>query len=78
MEKSGLCMALGVHSLDEMCGWAVAASMLKLCQGEVRGELGHRLVRLQIPGPGWAEATLLGQEMTEAQGGMTCLRPPRE
>lgn len=32
----------------------------------------------QLPEPGWAEATLLGQEMTEAQGGMTCLRPPCE
>lgn len=71
-------MALGVHSLGETCGWAVAASTLKLRQREVQGELGHRLVQLQIPGPGWAEATLLGQEMTEAQGGMTCLRPPCE
>lgn len=78
MEKSGLCMALGVHSLDETCGWAVASSMLKLRQREVQGELGHRLVRLQILGPGWAEVTLLGQEVTEAQGGMTCLRPPCE
>lgn len=78
MEKSGLCMVLAVHSLDETCGWAVVASVLRLRQREMRGEVGRRLSRLQVPGPGWAEATLLGQEMTEAQGGMTCLRPPCE
>lgn len=40
--------------------------MLRLCPREVQGELGG-----DAPGPGWAEATLLGQEVTEAQGGMT-------
>lgn len=73
MEKSGLCMALGVHRLYETCGWAMVASALRPHQREVLGELGGR-----TPGPGWAEVTLLGQEVTEAQGGMTCLRPPCE
>lgn len=31
-----------------------------------------------MPGPSWAEVTLLGQAMTEAQGGVTGLRPPCE
>lgn len=57
----------------ETCGWMIVASVLRPCQREVQGELG-----VSTPGPGWAEATSLGQEVTEAQGGMTCLRLPCE
>lgn len=73
MEKSGLCMAPGVHRLYETCGWTIVALALRLRQREVQRELG-----VSTPGPGWAEATSLGQEVTEAQGGMTCLRLPCE
>lgn len=40
MEKSGLCMAPGVHRLYETCGWTIVASALRLHQREVQGELG--------------------------------------
>lgn len=72
VEKSGLCTAPGVPGFMK-CDWAIAASVLRLCRREVLGGLGGG-----APGPGWAEATLVGQEVTEAQGGRTCLRPPCE
>lgn len=73
MEKSGLYMAPGVHRLHETCGWAMAALALRPRQKEGQREVGGGM-----PGPDQAEANLLGQEVTEAQGGITCLRPPCE
>lgn len=80
MEKSGLCVTLGVHRLDGTCGWAMVASVLRPCRRECQGSRVGGSAGQLCSGhqAGWAEATLLGQEMTEAQGGMTCLRPPHE
>lgn len=74
MEKSGLCMAPGVHRLHEACGWVMAAPARRLRLGEVRGSR-RRNTRAV---PGRAKAALLGEDVTvtEVQGGMTCLRPP--
>lgn len=74
MEKSGLCMAPGVHRLHEACGWVMAAPARRLRLGEVRGS--RRRDTRAVPGR--AKAALLGEDVTvtEARGGMTCLRPP--
>lgn len=70
MEKSGLCTAPGLHRLCETCGWAMAALGTEAESEGGAGGAGRPYTR--------AQSTLLGQEVTEAQGGMTCLRPPFE
>ena len=72
MEKSGLCMAPGVHRLHEACGWEMAA----LHGGRSRGRCEGNRAAVRQGRLGWAKAALLGEDVTEAQGGMTCQRPP--